>query len=222
MFKFGLSLVLAVGFSVSAFAQLLGGFTQGTNPNGPPVQWRTVAEGVNSRILKFDQRILTTESDWAKFYAQMVGLETVNPNLVPRLADFSKQHLIVIHMGQQSTAGFRTYVSTISRPRADIKLIEVMLTSPPNGLILAQQLTSPYVVIAVDQTTGNYDFSYKRGITSVVNTGGTCTCQCGCCGGGNSLAGQIAAQSIGGATNRAPEICPPFPAGTGGFRGGGF
>lgn len=221
MKRFGLSMALVLGLCAATFGQLLGGFTQGTNPYGPPVQWRTVAEGVNSRILTFDQRILSSESDWAKFYAQMVGLESVQQNMVPRFADFSKQDIIVVHMGQQRTSGYRTYVSTISRPRADTKLVEVMLTSPPSGLILAQQLTSPYVVIVVDRTTGNFEFGYKRAISSVVNTGGTCTCNCGCCGGGNTLAGQIAGQAIGGG-NRAPEICPPFPNGTGGVRGGGL
>lgn len=213
----------AMGFAQSN----LGGYQNGTigNAYGPPVQWRPVAEGVNSRITTFDQRIFTNQKDWAEHYAKMVGNDPQYVSRTPQLCDFNRQHLIVLHSGQQPTPGHRIYVSTISRPRANVKLVEAIISSPPAGLIAAQMVTSPYIVIAVDIASGDYQFGYTKATTRAVSlgTGGGCNCNCGCtvCGCGTGASGALT--NILNGVN-VPDICPPLGQlgnrGSGGRDGG--
>lgn len=178
----------------------LAALAQNSNWNGQPglpaINYVNIAQGNNSRITSSDQRIISTDSDWAKLYAMMAGMPKADPNQTPKVCDFNKQDLIVIHLGLKRTLGYRVYVSTISRPSASKKVVEVMVISPAQGSVNAQQMNSPFVVIAVDRTTGNYEFKYTNSTASTsTNLAGGCGC-CGnchcdgsCCGGGGGNGG---------------------------------
>ena len=166
--KFFLTTVLAAA-SLCAVAQVRDNQVGGIDPNafGPPVQWRTVAEGLNSRIQTGDQRIITNQNDWNKLYASMSGQATA---IAPPLADFTRQDLLVFHTGTKTNEGHRIYVQTISRPRVGIKQVEVRIVTPPQGVALPQKLVNPYVIIAVDRAPGNYQIKAVNILGSLPNT----------------------------------------------------
>lgn len=183
--KLLLSTVLAFA-ALMAYAQDL---TQigGKDPqqHGPAVQWRTVAEGVNSRIPNGDQRIITNLDEWNKLYSRMAGQAGLR---APELCDFTKQDLLVFHTGNKPTAGYRIYVQTIGRPRVGVKEVDIRIVSPRRDIILPQQVISPYVIIAVDRAPGNYVFKATNVYGSIQappqqghGHGGACGCTCGNC-----------------------------------------
>lgn len=179
--KVFLSLMVGLA-SVAAVAQ----FSQSpiNNAFGPPVQWTTVAEGQNSALVKSEQEICVNQTQWQNLYSRMAGDTKVGNTPAPNLVDWTKHDLIVVHSGRKATVGYRVYVSTISRPRTGIKQVEIIEARPPRGAFLAQQMTSPYVVIRVDKAIGNYSFKRIGAINNFVPAANTCQCGCPhCCGG---------------------------------------
>lgn len=208
------------------------GFSQLANQNayGAPVDWRTVAEGSNSRILTAGQVVITSPIIWQSYFSQMVGDRNVGDTPAPLLCNFGTQDLIVVHMGQKPTTGYRTFVTSIERPRIGVKQVNIISMSPPPNAVLAQQMVSPYVVIVANKASGQYDFKWTPAIynqLSVFGGGGnTCGCTCPCCASGHCHGGHLGGngggivingntgQIITGGTqgNRYPDICPPLPS----------
>lgn len=222
--------------SVGALAQLGSG---GLNTNGfqspyPAIRYTTVAQGVNSRIGNAEAVALQSYEAWAAYFSKMAGDTRPGQTPVPRLADFNTHDLIVIHTGSKPTAGFGVYVTMIRQERAMKVTVDFVDTRPPQGVMLAQMLANPYVVVAVEKQKVEYEYRRTVGVTQVIQGGGGGGCSCGCphCsggrvngfgqGGGNVVQGQ-AGQTVrsgtstitfgkgGGGQQASLELFPPLP-----------
>lgn len=173
------------------------------DPTAPPVQWTTVAEGVNSRITRPERVILTSQADWQSYYSRMAG----GPgHTAPTLCDFALHDLIVIHAGTRKTDGHRIYVSTISRPAAHTKQVEFYDVYPPNGVTMRAMTQNPYVIIRVNKATGNYTFVGRQvQMMPQVLVGSCCACGCPFCGKG--------ATAVNSPLVRSGELFPPLDGG---------
>jgi hypothetical protein len=171
------TVTLAVGLSALLMAPSQAQFVQ-PGMGGPPVVWRTVAQGDRSAIQFRQVNIISSDRDWEVLFRRMAGNRPFRE--IPRVADFRSQDLIVIHMGQRQTQGYSVYVETIDRigGRSHVRIVN---TQPPGGVILAQSITSPYVAIAVDRTGMGYHFT-ERTINFIRGAvgGGQCNCPCQC------------------------------------------
>ncbi len=180
------------------------------------IRYQNVAMGVNSRITTHETVVLTNAKDWTAYYGRMIGAAPNMRVAAPALCNFERQDLIVVHTGQRFTTGYSVYVSMVRAERPPTATIDYVENFPPQGAVVGQALSSPYVVVAVDRQVHGYTFRGSRAIQRFVpNPGFGAPCQCGCphcCGGGASLTTQ---------TGFAPEICPPVqPQRTGGGNGG--
>ncbi|MDK3161132.1 protease complex subunit PrcB family protein [Kamptonema cortianum] len=210
MTKFVLYTTLAVVVLVrSAAAQV-------TGSHGPltAVRYSTVAMGVNSAIAQHERMVISNQAAWEAYYAKMAGDKVIGQRPVPRLCDFNRQDLVIIHTGRRATAGYSVYVSMI-RLEYNKPWVEYVETRPPANAIVAQMITSPYVIVAVDRPVGEYNFRGSIGVTQFTPSGGSaCHCTCACCVGGHAHGGQSRQGSVG----FAPELFPP--RGNSGLGGG--
>lgn len=122
---------------------------------GPVVKWTTVAQGFNSRLDKPEWRSIISEAEWRRQFRRMFGLTADETVEYPRVADWNKEFVVLIAAGQKPTPGHSIYVETISRKQTAFWDIEVVEQKPPQGAILPQVLTNPWVLIRVDRTVGS-------------------------------------------------------------------
>ncbi|MDX1756493.1 MAG: protease complex subunit PrcB family protein [Marinobacter sp.] len=62
--------------------------------------------------------------------------------------DFSREHLVIVALGQKTTAGYGVSLD-FARLSGDELRLEMVLQEPPAGAMVAQVLTTPCVAIAV-------------------------------------------------------------------------
>ncbi|WP_372964371.1 protease complex subunit PrcB family protein [Marinobacter sp.] len=67
---------------------------------------------------------------------------------VIREVDLAREQLIIVTLGQKPTAGYSLGLDSVSRENSTLKL-DVQLTRPAPGTMVAQVITSPCVVLAV-------------------------------------------------------------------------
>lgn len=189
----------------------LGGSSQQLPSPYKAIQYKNVAQGVYSRINQSRTDVVTNGQGWQKLYSAMAGDTREGQTPAPVLCDFNKFDLLVIHLGQQRTAGFSTYVSMVRREKGSEVTVDVVINQPAPNAVSAQVLTSPYVVAVVEKQNVPYVFRSTFGYANPSAIGGSpcnCNCGCPCCGSGRSGTGN--GQSF---NPFGPEICPPFPRG---------
>lgn len=127
--------------------EIYAGFHCGSQTPGGSIEWVTDA--------------LRLERAFAKLSSNFATKRTTAPDV-----DFSRRHVVVIYMGTQATAGyslqlardeFRTFRGTAE--------ITLAWNKPQPGMMTAQVITSPCVVVTVPKR------GYER--FQVVDTGGT-------------------------------------------------
>lgn len=192
-------------------------------PNGyKAIQYKNVAQGVNSRITTARTDVINNSQAWRSFYSQMAGDTREGFTPAPVLCDFNQYDLLVIHLGQKRTTGHSAYVSMIRREKPSEVTVDVIIQQPTPNSAVAQQLTSPYVVVVVEKQNVPYSFRSTFGYTTTTYVGGAapCGCTCGCptCGGGHG-GGNVYRGN--GNSPFGGDICPPMQQQGGRTRGGG-
>lgn len=207
--------------SILLAAVAVGGYTQLNNQLPSPnqsVRYSMVAQGPSSSIKTQETVVISDEATWTKYYGRMIDAKAGERVAAPRLCDFTRQDLLVIHVGQRPTAGYSVFVNMV-RPEAAIAVaVDFTELRPPTNAVLTQQLTSPYCVVAVDRQSLGYKFRGQWAISNFVpNSNNHDSCKCGCpyCCGGASYR-----STINTTGNFPVDICPPKPQRGGGRNGG--
>ncbi len=132
--------------SAVVVTQIYSGFHCGSSPGHASVEWIA------------DQMLL--EGAFSKLSKQFSATGTAAPKV-----DFSSQRVVLVYMGQRPTAGyglhlvndkFRTYKQTAE--------VTLEWTKPGKGMMTAQVITNPCVVLAIPKN------GYER--LQIVDTGG--------------------------------------------------
>ncbi len=89
-------------------------------------------------------QIITDDRALADFAVEVV------PGARDRLSgiDFSSEFVIAALAGSKETAGFAIGISRITQEGGDV-IVQVALTEPQPGAVLAQVITSPYDIVSV-------------------------------------------------------------------------
>ncbi len=145
----------------------------------PAIQWRTYKDGLNSNFKDYRQWIIQTEGDWQMYWKQAFGQP---PQNAPKDVKWGKELLIALHAGEQSLAGSKIYVESITRPDPDKIMVSFVVSTPPADAKVQKQSTQPWTIIRMDRAAGNIQFA-RRNKTSVLipgNSGCKCGGRCGC------------------------------------------
>lgn len=147
---------LAVGLCGAASAQIHPG--QAPMQFGPPIQWRTFAQGANSGIQEAGVAVIRNETDLVAYWRLLTSEPGFHPAF-PRNFDFRRQELIAIHLGPQQQSGVSVFVESVTRPNPHYWEVSVVRQLPAGRQTSGfGRLSSPYVLIAVDKTVGSPTF----------------------------------------------------------------
>jgi hypothetical protein len=69
--------------------------------------------------------------------------------------DFESQMIVAVFMGEKSTAGYVVGFEENARLKGDMLEIEVFIVTPPPDAFVAQVVTRPYAIAAIDR--GDYN-----------------------------------------------------------------
>ncbi|MDG4598055.1 MAG: protease complex subunit PrcB family protein [Candidatus Contendobacter sp.] len=102
-------------------------------------------------------RWIADAGEWREVYAQ-INRQWLNPS-PPPVVDFPRAGVLLIAMGQQSTAGYGLRLADdVAALRAGVLTIRVDWREPPPGRRQAQVMTSPCLLVTVPAV----DFTWIR------------------------------------------------------------
>lgn len=111
------------------------------------VPWEPLATG--TQAVGFDQQDFMLVRDQARFidlWNRAYGSQLQVPALPS--VDFSRETVVAVFVGQQSTGGYSVSVRSLSVESGDL-YVDLTITKPNPGSITTQALTSPWVMIRV-------------------------------------------------------------------------
>ncbi|MBS7636939.1 protease complex subunit PrcB family protein [Candidatus Bathyarchaeota archaeon] len=73
------------------------------------------------------------------------------PQESPPSIDFSKKLVVCAFMGQRPTTGYSIYVERIWTDGEHI-FVEVVRRGPPEGFVVGEMITCPYVMVLIEKT----------------------------------------------------------------------
>lgn len=152
-------------------------FQSSTNPPsqtafGPIVQWTQVNQGVHCAIKQSEMRVLGSEAQWQSHFNRAFPADPGTRRDIPKVADWSKEIIIAIHAGQQPTPGYNLNVSTIARRQTGFYEIDAVFEKPNQNAMMPQMVTSPWVVIKVQRTTGTPRLTVIETVSRVIRSSG--------------------------------------------------
>lgn len=169
-----LATAMTLGAVAPAIAQIAG------SPF-PAVRFQRVAQGVNSRLVQAETAVIRNANEWQRYFSRMAGDQTPGQTPAPMLTNFQTHDLLVVHTGRKMTAGFGVYISQVTNnERPGFTIVRFVDTRPAANVFLPQQITSPYVVTAVERQNNEYIFIGSFSITSFVPHPGVKSCGCPC------------------------------------------
>lgn len=124
-----------------------------------PIRWSTYQEGAYGKIKSAETRALMTEGDWQLYWRRLTGNASTT---TPRGIDWNTEYLIAISLGERRTGGFQVYVETIERGRTGAPVVRYVELTPGPGEVVAQAITSPYVVVRVARSAGGSPVFSRR------------------------------------------------------------
>ena len=123
----------------SIFVLLLGCVAPG--PAGAPI--RNLAKGAFSGIQEPKQEVIKDKATWQGIWTQHAKAGEKIPE-----ADFTKEMVLLVTMGQQRTGGYAIEIVRVELA-GDRLRISVKRTSPPPDAMTIQALTAPFQIVAV-------------------------------------------------------------------------
>lgn len=134
--------------------------TVGGLPTGMGITYSTIDSGTTSRITQQGLKILETEGTLQRYWVQMTGQ---GPNDAPtKRIDWNKEKAVIIHLGQRPSGGYSVAVQSIKRIDAWNAKVTVVETTPREGEMVTQALTSPWVLIKVSRTAADLSLSVVK------------------------------------------------------------
>jgi hypothetical protein len=117
----------------------------GSSVKGVLREWGGTYSGVTER----SQRVVRTQAEWDKLWAQVHANE-VPPPAAPKI-DWSREMVLAVFMGERSTGGYRIAFRGLKVGEKEI-VAEVEETAPPPDAIAIQSLTQPYHLVVVKRS----------------------------------------------------------------------
>lgn len=127
-------------------------------PAPTQLTWEVMAQGQQAVGFTGTTFELVTSADqllslWNRAYGNQLSVPPV-----PRV-DFQRETVVAIFAGQKSTGGYGVEVERVSEENGELYL-DVRFTSPGEGAITTQALTSPWVMVRV--LRGGYQVAWLR------------------------------------------------------------
>src|SRR5690606_37725434 len=127
-------------------------------PAPEQVTWETVASGTQATGVQ-DQRfeIIASQQQLVSFWTRAHASQLQPPPLPD--ADFRRETLVAIFMGQRPTGGHAVEVRRVSDERGELYL-DVAFVAPAAGAMTTQAVTSPWTLVRV--LRGGYPVAWIR------------------------------------------------------------
>lgn len=127
-------------------------------PAPTQLTWEIVARGNQATGVQGRRyQLITNQQQLTSLWA-LAHASQLQPPPAPR-ADFQRETLVAIFMGQQPTGGYGVEVVRVSEEGGDLYL-DTRFTQPAAGAITTQALTSPWVIVRV--LRGGYQVAWIR------------------------------------------------------------
>lgn len=141
-------LLLLIGVAVYRVMRQQSAATPTTAVTAPPeenaLSYETIALGSYSGHEDKKDHVITTQSEWRQVWS------LVNKNLSPKPplppVDFSKEMVIGVFMGTQSTGGYSITIKKVIEHETSLEVV-VEETAPKAGQATTQALTQPFHII---------------------------------------------------------------------------
>ncbi len=119
-----------------------------------PLPLRVLLKSAFSRIQKPMEKVIRSEDEWKKFWADASVNEPAKP--LPKV-DFSKEMVIVAALGRRNSGGFSIEITRVQKTDDKLKVFLKKRTPPKNSMAI-QALTAPIHVVAAPSTSLAVEF----------------------------------------------------------------
>jgi hypothetical protein len=113
---------------------------------------RILDRGGRSGILVPRQVVARTQGEWTALWQEHA------PGKAAPTVDFSREMVVGVFLGSRPTAGYSVEMPRARLQGADLT-VEYQEIAPPPGRVLAQVITSPFVIAVVAQRPGTVRFA---------------------------------------------------------------
>ncbi len=158
-----LSLTLLSGTALAQF---------GAQPGYPAPVWSTVAQGENCAVTRPGTVIVSNQADWERQFRMMYGVDANTRLDIPVVANWNTQDIAIVYMGQVRTAGYHVYVETLTRQSAGALGIQWVVLAPPQGVLTAQVVCSPFCIVRIERLACPYQFFGRQMYDPYYSMGG--------------------------------------------------
>jgi hypothetical protein len=119
---------------------------------GQPGGVEIVARDNNSNVEKLGQSVARQAAEWESLWRSHAGPAKPAPKI-----DFSKRTVVAVFLGSRPTAGYGIEVLG-TRPEGKTLVVEWRESRPEKGMMLAQVLTSPALIVSIPKFDGEIKF----------------------------------------------------------------
>jgi hypothetical protein len=109
---------------------------------------RTLAQGAFGGIQLPKREVIKDAAAWEKLWAQHAAPTRGGER--PQV-DFSKEMVILVTMGRQTTGGYAIEITKVEPDREHLRIM-IKRTSPPPDAMTIQALTAPFHIVAVPRS----------------------------------------------------------------------
>jgi hypothetical protein len=99
--------------------------------------------------------VVVSEADWINIWKKHTSI--CEPQEQPQEIDFTKNFVICAFMGRRPTTGYSINIERIWTDGEKV-FVEVVKRCPPQGLVVCEMVTCPYVMVLVERTEMTFVF----------------------------------------------------------------
>ena len=111
-----------------------------------PMTMTTVARGGMSNIMDAKDVVVRTLPEWQALWREHHGADGTCP-----VVDFAKQMVVGVFLGARNTGGYDVEITAVERGPQGL-VVRYAERTPDRGSIVAQVITSPFHLVAVDKS----------------------------------------------------------------------
>jgi len=115
------------------------------------IAFSTIERGSASGITTPTTLVVKSQEDWHRIWARHASVRTPTPS--PPRIDFSKEIVIAVFAGAQTTGGFTVEITAIEES-AGLMRVTYRESGLPPGSLLTQAITQPYHLVRIPRVEG--------------------------------------------------------------------
>lgn len=120
------------------------------NPFPFALAYETYTTGQQSPSIQAEVRYLRNFGEFTRYWRSVNGPQSE----IPRDIDFDRETLVAIHLGARVSGGYSLGIYSVRMMNEFDVEIQYYENQPRPGQITSQELTSPYVILAIPKTGG--------------------------------------------------------------------